>query len=148
MPSATVRGPYASINTIFDPPQFLLDTTFKCPFFSNIYFLIIYTSAYIGQYNNCLKPVGIQGHHCTLQYFSKTEHCKTLASDSEVSTRPNSIQFLLSSLFQLLLINIKNPFFANINILIIYTFACIGQCNNCFKPVGVQSHHCTYTVFF
>jgi hypothetical protein len=29
MPSATVRGPYASINTIFDPPKFLLDTTFK-----------------------------------------------------------------------------------------------------------------------
>ncbi len=29
MPSATVRGSYASINTIFDPPLFLLDTTFK-----------------------------------------------------------------------------------------------------------------------
>ncbi len=46
----------------------------------------------------------------TVQYFSKTEHCKTFASDSEVSTRPNSIQFLLSSLFQLLLIQIKYPF--------------------------------------
>jgi hypothetical protein len=29
MPSATVRGPYASINTVFDPLQFSLDTTFK-----------------------------------------------------------------------------------------------------------------------
>ncbi len=29
MPSVTVRGPYASINTIFDPPQFSLDTTFN-----------------------------------------------------------------------------------------------------------------------
>ncbi len=29
MPSATVWGPYDSINTIFDPPQFSLDTTFK-----------------------------------------------------------------------------------------------------------------------
>jgi hypothetical protein len=29
MPSATVQGPYASINTIFDPPKFSLDTTFK-----------------------------------------------------------------------------------------------------------------------
>ncbi len=29
MPSATVRGPYASINTILDPPKFSLDTTFN-----------------------------------------------------------------------------------------------------------------------
>ncbi len=29
MPSATVRGSYACINTIFDPPKFSLDTTFK-----------------------------------------------------------------------------------------------------------------------
>ncbi len=31
MPSATVQGPYASINTIFHPPEFSLDTTFKGP---------------------------------------------------------------------------------------------------------------------
>ncbi len=30
MTSATVRGPYASINTIFDPPKFSLDHTFNC----------------------------------------------------------------------------------------------------------------------
>jgi hypothetical protein len=29
MPSATVRGPYASITTILDPPYFSLDTTFN-----------------------------------------------------------------------------------------------------------------------
>jgi hypothetical protein len=29
MPSATVRGSYVSINTIFDPPKFSLDITFK-----------------------------------------------------------------------------------------------------------------------
>jgi hypothetical protein len=29
MPSATVEGSYASINTIFDPPKFSLDTIFK-----------------------------------------------------------------------------------------------------------------------
>jgi hypothetical protein len=30
MPSARVPGTYASINIILDPPQFSLDTTFKC----------------------------------------------------------------------------------------------------------------------
>ncbi len=34
MSSATVRGPYPSVNTIFDPPYFSLDTTFK---YSNVY---------------------------------------------------------------------------------------------------------------
>jgi hypothetical protein len=29
MPRATFRGPYASLNTIFDPTEFSLDTTFK-----------------------------------------------------------------------------------------------------------------------
>jgi hypothetical protein len=29
MPSALVRGPYPSVNTSFDPPYFLLDTTFN-----------------------------------------------------------------------------------------------------------------------
>jgi hypothetical protein len=38
MPSATDQGSYASITTIFDPPSFTPDTTFKCKEDSKIIF--------------------------------------------------------------------------------------------------------------
>jgi hypothetical protein len=41
MPSATVRGQYPTLGAILDPPQFLLDTTFKDVLPKNILNIII-----------------------------------------------------------------------------------------------------------
>jgi hypothetical protein len=63
MSSATVRGPYPSVYTSFDPPWFSLDTTFKPYFFKNYFLQISFKLVIFGnlKFSQILKVDSMMG---------------------------------------------------------------------------------------
>jgi hypothetical protein len=91
MPSATVGGSYASINTIFDPPKFSLDTTFKVRISQNLIAVVavqIPVDRHSKRAQLCQQSIFLNFHQ-VIRQCTHIPHLRTVVSIVHCSNNPH-----------------------------------------------------------